>query len=62
MMTAEREYIEAMLRMVRRQRDLVGCDQWETELLRNDNPKAWAKKRMNRAVALARERDDDDPL
>jgi hypothetical protein len=62
MMTAEREYIEAMLRMVRRQRDLVGCDQWETELLRIDNPKAWAKKRMNRALTLARERDDDDPL
>jgi len=62
MMSAEREYIEAMLRMVRQQRDLVGCDQWETELLRIDNPKAWAKKRMNRAVALARERDDDDPL
>ena len=61
-MTAEREYIEAMLRMVRRQRDSVGCDHWEMELLRIDNPQAWIKKRIDRAVALAQERDDDDPL
>jgi hypothetical protein len=61
-MTAEREYIEAMLRMVRNQHDLVGCDHWEMELLRIDNAKAWTKERMDRARVLARGRDDDDPL
>ena len=51
-MTAEREYIEAMLRMVRNQHDLVGCDHWDMELLRIDNAKAWISS-MDRACVLA---------
>ncbi len=50
-----RERAEQLLAMARRQRDPVGIQFWEDELLRLSNPSAYAKIKIIRAVELADE-------